>query len=138
MASALTHTAAVKNAALDAILNRADNGTGTTTGIIKFYTGAAPGAGNSEAGTLLGSVNVAAAPSFAAASAGTKSANGTPLSGSVATSGTPGHYRLVDRDGNVIEEGSVGTSAADMIFANVTWLSGGALSITSYTLTAFA
>ena len=129
----VTHTTAVRNAIVDAVTTALD--ANTPPGVIKLYTGAPPGPGNAPTGTLLGTGTLAN-PAFGAASAGVASMNGLPLTFSCVANGTGGYFRFLDGAGNVIEEGTIGTSGADLNFSGgVSFLSGGQFDITAFTRT---
>lgn len=128
----LTHPVARRNALVDNETAAFDAGSGP--GVFVFYTGTGPGADSAPTGTLLCTVT-APKPSFPAASGGSAALNGTPLSGSIVASGAAGYYREQDSTGAVVHEGTCGTSGADMNFSGgVTLVSGGTLTISSYTL----
>lgn len=54
---------------------------------------------------------------------------------SVNKSGTASFWRAKDSDGNVVLQGSIGTSGADLNFNTVTFVSGGTCQITSFKVT---
>ena len=130
----LTHPTARRNtlvsnetAAIDA---------NTPPGVLKIWTGSPPGANNAATGTLLGTITLAN-PSFGSPSSGVATMLGVPLSGSCVASGTAGYYRFLDGAGNVVHEGVVATSAADYNFSGgVAFLSGGTITVNSFTITA--
>lgn len=132
----INHTIARRKAFVDNETAAIDAGLGVHA-FLKFYTGSPPGPDNAATGTLLATVNLAVPPSFPAANSSAQAAaNGVPLSATVAADGTAGYYRVIATDGTtVIHEGTVGTSAADFIFAVVVWATGGSVSVTSYTMT---
>lgn len=71
-------------------------------------------------------------PSFGAGANGVVAKAGT-WSGSVGTTGTPAFFRLVS--GTSCWQGTVGidTGDFDLEFANVTWLSGGTVTVSTFT-----
>jgi hypothetical protein len=71
-------------------------------------------------------------PAFGAPSTGTATANGLPLVGTWAADGTPDNFQVLDSDGNVCWSGTAGTSGADAILSSVTALTGGLVTVTSF------
>lgn len=131
---ALILSAAARNAAVDSVtaLFNANGG-----GTIEIGTGTPASFGSVLATLILSN------PSFWAAGSG----SGTPASTTGLASaktitpdtntsgtGTAGAFRIKDGSGNVIISGSVGTSAADIIFSSVSFTPGGTCSISSLTL----
>lgn len=125
------YSTAIRNARLDVI----ETTTGTTP-ILTIRTGAAPAnpaAANS--GTVLATINL---PSdwMAAASAGVKAMSGTWSDNAADATGTAAHFRIHDSAGTTCHlQGTVGTSAADMIVDNVSFNAGQAFSITAFSIT---
>ena len=74
----------------------------------------------------------------AAASGGTKAFSGLPVTDSSAdNTGTAAHFRLYASDGTTCHmQGTVGTSASDLIVDSVSFTSGQAFNVTAWTLTA--
>ena len=123
---------------LDAGLDRANASAVAATPTMTFRTSTDPGANTgTDTGTLLVTI-LLSTTSFAAASGPTKTLAGVPLTATLVASGTPGHYRILDRAATplVVECGTVSTTGADINFASVTWLSGGTVTLTSYVVTA--
>jgi len=123
---------------VDSLVAAVDAGGGAAHGTVKFYDGTMPAVDVATGGSnhLLVAVNLANAPSFPAAdSSAQAAANSVPLSGTVSTAGTPTFFRVTDSSGNVVFQGTVGTSAADFIFANTTWSLLGTVTISSLTIT---
>lgn len=104
---AVTHPVAIRNDIADLIVDKLDVGTTNATGRLFLNT-----AGDVEVATL----NLAN-PAFGAAAAGVATA-GTIADDASATGGTTTKCQLVDRDENVIVEGSVGTSGTDIILSS--------------------
>ncbi|MGP3914318.1 hypothetical protein [Nonomuraea sp. 10N515B] len=127
---------AVRSAACDAVVDRADLGTTNPTARLRIYSGTQPAtADTAPSGTLLAEVNLAN-PSFTAASNGVATLLGTPLSASGLAAGTAGWFRIVDRDGATVQDGAAGTSAPAELILNTTTISIGAtVQITSGTIT---
>ena len=100
---------AAQNAAVDAVVDRADLGAGAAT--IKIYTGAQPADADTDpAGTLLVTITCAD-PAFGAAAAGVAALAGTPRSGTAAAAGTAGCFAIEDSVGVNILQGSVTATA---------------------------
>tara|TARA_R110000868_G_scaffold4119_4_gene25006 strand:+ start:2023 stop:2391 length:369 start_codon:yes stop_codon:yes gene_type:complete len=110
----------------------------STSGLIKIYTGTPPATvGTALSGnTLLGTL--ACSATFAAgASGGVLTASTVSNDVSADATGTAAFFRLFQSDGTTaIMQGTVGTSGADLNFNTVSFVSGGIVSITSFTITA--
>lgn len=89
-----------------------------------------------DVGTVLATINL---PSdwLAASSGGVKSIAGGPWTDASAdASGTAGHFRIKNTAGTVTHmQGSVGTSASDMIVDSVSFTAGQQFSINSFSIT---
>jgi hypothetical protein len=96
-------------------------------------TGAVAGAENADAGTALVTITTPATP-FSAAASGSKSKNGT-WSNAASATGTAGHYRLTGTTTTNIEEGTCGTSGADMNLDNTSIATVQTVTVTTYTRT---
>ncbi len=116
----------------NALLDRFDTEL-PATAVLEIRTGAAPGAENAATGTLLVSFTLAASPWLAAA-AGVKDIDAN-LTATAAASGTAAHFRLKNAAGTRIIEGTVGTSAADLILDNTSINSGQQVTITALAFT---
>lgn len=130
---------ATRNAAADAVADRCETGSTNSAAELRIYSGSAPSSANDSAtGTLLAAVTLDN-PAFGASSSGVVTLADTPISTtgeSGAGSGTAATYfRIVDLDEATVLQGSVGTSAADLILNTTTISSGVAFEITSGTLT---
>lgn len=126
---------ALRNALANAVTTLTDAGSGA--GKILIYTGAQPTNPNTAAsGTLLATFTLAD-PSFGAASAGTITLQGTPLSTTGVAAGTAGWFRMLDSADNAVADGTVSaTGGGGQIELNTTTVSIGlALQITSGTIT---
>lgn len=124
---------AVRNAMLDGI----ETATGTAA-VIKIRTGAQPATcATADSGTVLATITLAS-DWMSAASGGTKSLSGLPISDTSAdNTGTAGHFRIYASDGTTCHiQGSVGTSGTDMIVDNTSFATGQQFTITSFTITA--
>lgn len=124
----------VRNAELDSIE--------TTVGVsavLKIFTGAAPAnCGTADSGTKLVEFDLAS-DWAAAASAGAKALNNTPITATAAGTGTAGYWRLYEStattchmQGTVTATGGGGDATID----NTSITSGQTITITSWSLTA--
>lgn len=123
----------VKNGMLDAI----ETAVGASA-ILKIRTGAPPGIGNADSGTVLATLSL---PSdwMAAASGGSKAKSGTWEDASADASGTAAHFRIYASDGTTQHmEGTVTVTGGggDMTLDSVNITAGQSITITSFTLTA--
>lgn len=98
-------------------------------------TGAPPAVAAADTGTLLATM-ILPADWMAAASGGTKGKSGV-WNATASASGTAGHFRIKDAasTANLLMQGTVGTSAADLIVDSVTFTAGQAFTITSFSIT---
>lgn len=123
---------AARNAATSAIVGRVD--LDTNPGRIKIYTGTMPATPNtapSGGNTLLATV-VLQKPAFAAASAGQATAATPIASVTAAQTGTASWFRMEDGAGNVVLDGSIGTSSSFAMQVNTTsFVSGVNVSVNS-------
>lgn len=106
------------------------------SGFVKIYSGTVPAnVGASLSGnTLL--ANLALSATFApASSGGVLTANAITTESSADATGTATFFRITTSAGAAKIQGSVGTSAADMIFNTTSIVSGAAVSISSMTIT---
>lgn len=128
---ALQFSVAVRNARLDAIET-----TISTSPVLKIRTGAAPSTcATADSGTVLATLTL---PSdwMAAASSGAKALAGTWSDASADDTGTAAHFRVYASDGTTCHiQGTVGTSATDMIVDSTSFTAGQSFSVTSFTLT---
>lgn len=129
----LQYSTTVRNAKLDAV----ETAIGTSA-VLKIRTGAAPAnCGTADSGTVLATLSL---PSdwMAAASSGTKAKSGTWEDTSADNTGTAAHFRIYASDGTTCHaQGTVTATGGggDMTVDNVSFASGQAFSITSFTLT---
>lgn len=129
-------SAAAAEAMLNAITTLLDTG---GAGTLKIFTGSAPtNCGLADSGTLLATFTLNAT-AFAAAT-GTGVTDGIMTANSIATvnagnTGTAGYFRVYDHSGNCVAQGTCGTSSADMVLGSTSIVSGGAIAITSWTIT---
>jgi hypothetical protein len=136
---AVTHSDGMANNTLDNGFKGAFN----TTGVIKIYSGSAPGANNAVTGTLLSTLTFAAT-AFGAASGRVSTAAAIAGDTSAAATGTAGYFRcklsgdadtatasLKRLEGTVTATGGGG----DLQLNNVNIAASGAVNITSFTYT---
>lgn len=131
----ITNAAAI--AAVDAVVDLVDGG--VSNGYIECRTGAQPaGADSAATGTLLGTLNMSD-PAFGAgadaAPGGRATANSVTGDTSADATGTIGYCRVYDSAGTAIFDGEAGTSGADFNFDSVSVTAGGAINLTSMTVT---
>lgn len=129
---ALQYSTNVRNAKLDAVET-----TVGTSPILTIRTGAAPAnCAAANTGTVLATVTL---PSdwMAAAASGSKALSGTWQDTSADATGTAAHFRIHDSTGTTCHiQGTVGTSASDMIVDSTSFTATQSFSVTSFTLTA--
>lgn len=126
---AVKYSTVLRNAQLDAIEPRVVNNK------LRIYSGAAPAnITDAATGTLLAEITLPA-DAFAAAASGQKVKSGTwSTSGALAT-GSAGYFRIVNTGtSETVMQGTVGTSAADLIVDSVSFVSGQAFTVTTFTL----
>lgn len=123
-----TANTTLKNTLLDGIDATFNSGT------LQIRSGTAPGAGNAATGTVLATITLPA-DAFAAASGGTKAAQGTWQDAAADATGTAGYWRMIGGanilEGTVTATGGGGELTLDSI--NIT--AGQQVTITSFTLT---
>ena len=107
-------------ATIQAMLDAYETNIGTSP-VLKLRTGSPPAScATADSGTVLATYNMVADFMANAAAGGTKAWNAVTAVNSTAT-GTIGHYRLYKSDGTTcVDQGTVGTSGADMIIDNAT------------------
>lgn len=135
MASNHKISTAARNAACDAVVDLIDGGSGA--GYVRIYTGSPPtNVSDSPSGTLLGTLTCSD-PAFGSSSNGIATAQSVTSDSSADATGTAGWYRVFDSNGVAIMQGTAGNAASssDMTLANAAIVSGGTISITSWTVT---
>ena len=135
MAVATRISIAAAKVAVDAVVDRAENGTGAncTVKIISGTQADDPDDGTFT-GTTLCTIDLGTTtPAFSAAATGTgadagyATANANTIltkTGTAGATGTAAWFRAFDQGGNAFIDGSVGTSDADMIIDNTSITSG--------------
>jgi hypothetical protein len=121
--------APLRNNMLDTITTRAGS-----LAVIRVFSGARPATGGAET-TLLSQLtcNATFAP---AASSAVLTLNAITADASADASGTASWFRLQSSGGNHVFDGNVGTSGSDLNFNTVSFIVGGNVAITSFTITA--
>jgi hypothetical protein len=121
----------VRNARLDAI----ETAIGTAA-IMRIRTGAVPAnCGAADSGTVVATLTL---PTdwMAAASSGSKALLGTWQDASADATGTAAHFRIYDSGGSTCHmQGTVGTSASDLIVDSTSFTSGQQFTVTAFSLT---
>jgi hypothetical protein len=123
-------------AALDAIVDSLDTGTGTAN--LKIFSGAQPASPDTGTGTTLASMDVSS-PAFGAAATGTggdanyvtAERTGDISDTSADATGTAAWYRLSNKSGVAKIDGSVGTATADLILDSVSITAGQTVKVTN-------
>lgn len=130
---AIQFSVSVRNARLDAI----ETAIGTSA-VLKIRTGSAPAnVATADSGTVLATLSL---PSdwMAAASSGSKAKSGTWEDTSADATGTAAHFRVYASDGTTAHiQGTVTATGGggDMTVDNVSFASGQAFTVTTFTLT---
>ena len=129
MASNLKLSTTCKNAMLDAITTAIGS-----SGLLKIYDGTQPATVATAISTqnLLGTLTLSATAA-GAVSSGTLTFNSITQDSSADATGTASWYSVTKSDGTRVIEGSIGTSNADLILNTVSIVSGGPISVSSFT-----
>lgn len=123
-------------ATANAMLNAITTAIGAS-GKVRIYSGSPPPAvATAPTGTLLAEIPLSAT-AFPAASSGSMSLNGVPLTtpSGAAAGGTAGYFRILTSGNVAVVQGLVGTSSAELILNTVNLVSSVNVSITSGTIT---
>lgn len=136
MAKQLRLTQAVAAAMVDAAVDSVDSGTGTA--YVKVYDGTQPANADTAVSTqtLLAELAFSAtAFGGAADNSGSATATANAISDDTAANatGTASWFRVFDKDGTALWDGSVGTSDADMVVGTTSFVAGAKVEITSFT-----
>lgn len=132
---AVQFNVATRNARLDQIESL--NGTSCS---LEIRSGSPPAnCATAGTGTILATINL---PSdwMTAASSGSKSINGTWTDASADNTGTAGHFRVYNSQATkdnttCFMQGTVGTSATDMIVNSTSFVAGNSFTVNTFTLT---
>ncbi len=129
-------TLAAARAGLDAIV--ALLSTGGVAGTIQIFSGSIPAtADTADSGTKLSTLTFSTTAFPASVSDGTAGAKVTAnaitsdTNATGSNSVTAGYYRAKDHSGNVVVQGTVGTSSADMIISSVSIAPGSVVACSS-------
>ena len=122
---------AAAKAATDAVCALCNGGT------IQVRSGTQPANANAAAtGSLLVTLGFSATAFAPAGATGGQATANAISAGTVATTGTATWFRALKSDGTTaVFDGSVGTSAADLILSSVSLTAGGQVSVSSFTYT---
>lgn len=122
-----------RNKACDAIVDDLDAGAGAAT--VGIRTGTQPtNVGDADTGTLLGTL-IGSDPMFGAASSGVATASAITSDTTADNSGTAGHARFKDSDGNIVMDCTCGQGSGDISFDNNVIVAGGVIAISAMTVT---
>ena len=135
LATRISNAAAI--AACDAIVDRLDLG---GTAKVRIYSGTQPTDPDTAIGAqvLLAELTCSATAFGSAADAnpgGRATANAITADSSADAAGTAAWFRAINGSGTAVIDGSVGTSAADMILNTTTITLGANVSVSSWTFT---
>lgn len=122
-----------RNAMCDALVDLLDVG---GAGSLKIYTGTQPAGPGTAVGAqvLLGTLTLSN-PAFGTASSGVATASAITSDTTADASGTATWFRAANGSGTAVIDGSVGTSAADLILDSVSIVANGTIAVTSWTIT---
>jgi hypothetical protein len=125
---ALAYSTAIRNAQMDAITSAVGG-----SALLRFYDGSRPATGGS-ATTLLAELtcNATFAPS---ASGGVLTLNAITSDSSANATGTATWFRIVTSGATFCIDGNVGTSGSDLNMNTVSFVSGAAIAVSSFTIT---
>lgn len=126
----------VRNAKVDAAVDKLDGGTGASAGYIEIRSGSQPATpATAASGTVLATVALAN-PAFGSASGGSATLN-DPASVNAAASGTAGWARFYDRAGSVCWDGDVTATGGGGVvtLSSLSLTSGAPVDITGGTYT---
>jgi hypothetical protein len=126
---------AVRSAMADAWVDSVDGGTGA--GYVQIRSGAQPATvATAATGTLLATLTYSD-PAFGAAVNGVATANAITGDTSADATGTAGWFRVFDSANTAIFDGAITATGGggDMTLDNVSIVAGGAVNITSHTVT---
>lgn len=131
MASEIKLTSAVRNALGDAYIAAIGN-----AALLRFYTGTKPaGPGTAITDQVLLGTLTCASPFAPSTSGGVVTASSITQDSSADATGTATWARLLTSASTAIEDMTVGTSGADINLNTTSIVSGGPISVTSFTRT---
>lgn len=130
---AISYVTALRTTRITAVLTAIDAGSGA--GKLQFYTGVSPGINNAATGTLLAELTLS--DPCGTVTGGVLTFSAITADSSANATGTAGYARLVTSADAAVADLSVGAtgSGADIILNNVNIVAGGAVSVTSATIT---
>lgn len=126
---ALGYNPTLRNNQLDEI-----TGLAGASAILKVYSGTRPATGGTETTVL--SSQVCNATFAAAATGGVLTLNAIADDTSANATGTASWFRIESSGATHVLDGDVSTSGSDLNFDSVSFVAGGTVSITSFTITA--
>lgn len=131
---ALSYVTALRNNRLDEITALIDADVGA--GSLRIYDGTPPADANTalSGNTLLAQLTLTD-PAAGAASAGVLTFSSITDDSSADASGTHTFFRILDNSGDVVLQGTSGTSGTDLILDAATITAGQTVSVTSATIT---
>lgn len=126
---------AARSAAADAVVDLIDGGAGP--GLLRIYDGTQPAGPDTAVSTqvLLAELTMSD-PAFGAASNGVATASAITADSAANATGTASWFRIVTSAGTAVIDGSVGTSASDLVLNSTAIQSGAEVSVSSLTYTA--
>jgi len=132
---ALSYTTTLRNNQLNQVTSLVDAGSGA--GKVRIYSGTPPAnVGTALSGNTLLAELTLTDPAASAASGGVLTFSAIADDTSADATGTASFFRILDSDNNAVVQGTVGTSGADINFDSVSFVAGGLVEITSFTITA--
>ena len=131
---ALSYIDVMRNAMLDEITAEIDAGAGA--GTLRIYDGTPPADADTalSGNTLLAQLTMSATSALAA-SGGVWTADTITADSSADNTGTASFFRALDSDANVVLQGTVGTSGADLNLNSVSITAGDNVAVSSWTIT---
>jgi hypothetical protein len=118
-----------RNKAVDGVT--AQINTGASPAVIQVRSGAQPATPATVAsGTLLATFTLPN-PAFGAAATGSAALLGVPITAAFVAAGTAGWFRVLDRGGAAVYDGTVATSGAELNLSSTTVAAGVDLILTS-------
>jgi hypothetical protein len=127
-------TNAAASAAADAVVDLCDAGAGAAS--LRIYDGSVPATADTAISTQVLLAQLAMSdPAFGAASNGVATASAISDDASADATGTATFFRILDSNGTVIIQGTVGTATSDLVLNTTSIVAGATVSVTSLTYT---
>ena len=125
-------TTAARNAAANAVTALV-----TASSNLTIYSGTMPADANASlsGNTVLAVLPLTTPTAFTAAAAGVATANAITQDSSADNAGTASFFRILAGGSTVVMQGSVGTSASDLVLNSTAISAGAAVSVSSFTYT---